>query len=123
MVLAGKLMFLLMSCFNKVARGGLQPFFQWLSDHCAYSSTTTNDRLDGQRSSSALSKGQASLTTPHSITASLAMVFEFFIKGIPLLKPRIYKLGELIKQPVLVYSDAEWVSTIKVPGIVLSTEL
>ena len=36
------------------------------------------------------------------------MGFEFFIKGIPLLKPRIYKLGELKKQPVLVYSDAEW---------------
>ena len=27
MVLAGKLIFLLMSCFNKMARGGLQPFF------------------------------------------------------------------------------------------------
>ena len=33
MVLAGKLIFLLMSCFNKMARGGLQPFFQWLANN------------------------------------------------------------------------------------------
>ena len=43
MVLTGKLIFLLMSCFNKMARGGLQPFFQWLSDHSAYSSTANSN--------------------------------------------------------------------------------
>ena len=117
MVLAGKLIFLLMSCFNKMARGGLQPFFQWLSDHCTYSSTTSSDRLDGKKGSSAPSAAQASLTKPHSITASLAMGFEFFIKGIPLLKPRIYKLGELKKQPVLVYSDAKWTVLEKPPWL------
>ena len=39
MTIAGKLIFLLMSCFNKMARGGLQPFFQWLALNAAY---TTN---------------------------------------------------------------------------------
>ena len=30
MTTAGKLIFILMSCLNKMAIGGLQPFFQWL---------------------------------------------------------------------------------------------
>ena len=36
------------------------------------------------------------------------MGMELFLKGIPLMKPRIYKLGELTRKPVIVYSDAEW---------------
>ena len=39
MTTAGKLIFLLMSSFNKMARGGFQPFFHWLPDNSAYSST------------------------------------------------------------------------------------
>ena len=63
---------------------GFNLFFQWLSDHCAYLGTTSSDRLDGQKGSSASSSAQAFLTKPHSITASPALGFEFFIKGIPL---------------------------------------
>ena len=33
---------------------------------------------------------------------------EVFIPGIPLLEPRIYRLGEIRLPPVLFYSDAEW---------------
>ena len=36
------------------------------------------------------------------------MGIEFFLKGIPFMKSRIYKFGELKRKPVMVYSDAEW---------------
>ena len=36
------------------------------------------------------------------------MGIEFFLKGIPLLKPRIYHLGAIRRPPVIIYSDAEW---------------
>ena len=36
------------------------------------------------------------------------MGIEFFLKRIPLLKPRIYQLGAIKKPPVVIYSDAEW---------------
>ena len=36
------------------------------------------------------------------------MGIEFFLKGIPLMKPRIYKHGELKRKPVIAYSHAEW---------------
>ena len=36
------------------------------------------------------------------------MGMEFFLKGIPLMKPRIYKLGEITRTTVIVHSDAEW---------------
>ena len=46
MTIAGKLIVLLMSCFNTMARGGLQPFYQWLAEHSAYSSLMTNSNTD-----------------------------------------------------------------------------
>ena len=64
MVVAGKVIFLLMRCFNKMARGGLQPLLQWLSDHCAYIVATINDRFDGRQGSLPSVKSQTSLTTP-----------------------------------------------------------
>ena len=75
-----------------MARGGLQPFFQWLADHSAYGS----------------SDSQVLLTYKHDITPGLAMGMEAFIKGIPLLKSRIYNLGAVRQLPVVIYSDAEW---------------
>ena len=93
MVLGGKPIFLLMSCFDKMARGGLQSFFHWLSEHSAYTPTQPasaaclfSNHFGGQ-------KQQQALTSKHRITASLAMGIEFFLKGIPLLTPRIYHLG------------------------------
>ena len=108
MALGGKLIFLLMSCFDKMARGGLQSFFQWLPEHSADTSTQApsasclfSNHLGGQSQ-------QKSLTSKHRITASLAKGIEFFLKGIPLLKPRIYHLGAIRRPPVVIYSDAEW---------------
>ena len=31
--LAGSLIFLLYSCFDKIARGGLRPFYDWVTEH------------------------------------------------------------------------------------------
>ena len=47
-------------------------------------------------------------TDKFPITASLAIGMEFFIKRIPLLSPKIYRLGEIRSQPLMFYSDAEW---------------
>ena len=57
------------------------------------------------------------LTDKFPITASLAIGMEFFIKGIPLLSPRIYKLGEIRSPPLLFYSDAEWTVLDKPPWL------
>ena len=109
MVLGGKLIFLLTSCFDKMARGGLQSFFHWLSENSAYTAPAQvsatclfNNHLGGQ-------KQQQALSSKHRITASLAMGIEFFLKGIPLLKPRIYQVGAIKKPLVVIYLDAEWI--------------
>ena len=101
MTLAGKLIFLRVSCFNNMARGGLQPFFQWLSDHSAYGTSDSH----------------VSWIYKHDITPGLAMGMEFFFKGIPLSKPRIYHLGAVRQPPVLIYSDAEWTVLDKPPWL------
>jgi hypothetical protein len=62
-------------------------------------------------------KHQQALTSKHKITASLAMGIEFFLKGIPLLKPRIYQLGAIRRPPVVIYSDAEWTVVEDPPSI------
>ena len=99
MTLAGKRSFLLMSCFNKMARGGLQPFSQWLSDHSAYGT----------------SDSQVSLIYKHGITPGLAMGMELFFKGIRIFEPRIYHLGAARQPPVVIDSDAEWTVLEKPP--------
>ena len=43
-VLGGKLIFLLMSCFDKMSRGGLQSFFHWLSELSALHFVKTSIR-------------------------------------------------------------------------------
>ena len=108
MVLGGKLIFLLMSCFDKMARGGLQSFFHWLSENSAYDTTAPAPATSTSYGLLGGSRGQQPLTSQHRITASLAMGIEFFLKGIPLLKPRVYQLGAIRKPPVIIYSDAEW---------------
>ena len=45
------------------------------------------------------------------------MGIELFLKGIPLMKPRIYRLGAIKKPPVIVYSDAEWTIVENPPSI------
>ena len=91
MTLAGKLIFLLMACFNKLARGGLQPFFEWLANNAAYD-CSTSIRLD----------------TTYRTTPSLLLATDFFIRGLQLLQPRIYTLGSVNLLPIIIYSDAEW---------------
>ena len=61
-VVAGKLIFLLMSSFNQMA--GTATLFQWLADHCAYTRAAINDRLDDRQAPFAATKGLTSLTTP-----------------------------------------------------------
>ena len=45
------------------------------------------------------------------------MGMEFFMKGIPLLKPRIYHLGAVRQPPVVTYSDAEWTVLEELPWL------
>ena len=80
---------------------------KWPKEDCnpfsiGYQTTgaTINDRFGDCQVSLASARGQTFLTTPHSITSSVAMGIELFLKGIPLTKPRIYKLGELRRTPV-----------------------
>ena len=42
---------------------------------------------------------------------------EFVIRGIPLLEPRVYRLGEIRLPPLLFYSDAEWTVLDKPPWL------
>ena len=102
-----------MSCFHIIARGGPQPFFQWLANNSAYGSPTCNS---WQTSTTAPSK-QCSLASRFKIDFSLAMGMGLFIRGIPLLKPRLYKLGEIQRPPVIIYSDAEWTVLDKPPWL------
>ena len=115
MTTAGKLICLLMSCFNKMARGGLQPFFQWLSDSSAYSSTTISDANVLNRTT--VRPRLYALTDKFKCSSSLAIGMELFIRGIPLLEPRIYRLGEIRLPPLLFYSDAEWTVLDKPPWL------
>ena len=72
MVLAGKLIFLLMSCLNQMARGGLQPFLQWLANNSAYGSPTCN----GWQTSTTVHSKQSSFASRFKIDSSLAMRME-----------------------------------------------
>ena len=45
------------------------------------------------------------------------MGMEFSLKGISFMKPRIYKLGEITRRPIVVYSDAEWTALDKHPWL------
>ena len=44
--LAGSLVFLLYSCFDKIAKGGLRPFYDWVTDNVDSATLwRTKDRL------------------------------------------------------------------------------
>ena len=45
------------------------------------------------------------------------MGIEFFLKGIPLLKPRVYHSGAIKKPPAIIYADAEWTVVDDPPSI------
>ena len=90
MHLSGSLIFLLMACFDKVGRGGLRPFFDWVAESCE---------------SSSLWKTQS---TQIGVTPNLLVGLEYFIQIIPLIEPKVYLLGAVHQKPILAYSDAEW---------------
>ena len=97
MKITGILIFLLMACFDKLARGGLRPFFDWIADN-SDSTSLWRTKLN-----------------PIKISASLMVGVEFFLFTIPLIKPRIYSLGIVQPLPVVAYSDAEW--TVREPPL------
>ena len=88
--LAGSLVFLLYSCFDKVARGGLRPFYDWVTEHVdrAFLWRTKDRHL--------------------ALTPSVMGGIEFFLGSLPLLEPRVYYLGRVERDPLVVCSDAEW---------------
>ena len=78
--------------------------FQWLSEHLAYSpQQVTPDITSAMRHLFKDHFGDPKLQQPliskHRITASLATCIEFFPKGIPLMKPRVYCLRAVTKPP------------------------
>ena len=72
--LAGKLMFLCMTCFDQSAPGGIQPMYAWLADNV---------------------DSDASLQARHTITAALARGLEFFRRGLPWIRSRVYHLSRV----------------------------
>ena len=89
MKITGVLIFFLMACFDKIGRGGLRPFFDWISEN-----------------SEACSIWRTKLSV--SITPGLLIGIDFFLYVIPLIKPKIYRLGIVHPPSVVAYSDAEW---------------
>ena len=87
---AASLIFLLYSCFDKIARGGLRPFYDLVTEHVDSATLwRTKDR--------------------HlALSPSLLGGLEFFLRALPLLEPPVYYLGRVERAPVVVYSDAEW---------------
>ena len=49
------------------------------------------------------------MTDNFPITSSLAIGMESFIKGVPLLLPKVYRLGKIRTPPPLFYADAKWI--------------
>jgi len=90
MKITGVLIFLLMACFDRVGRGGLRPFFGWISKHLESTSIWRTK----------LAKVE--------VSANLMLGIGFFIHVIPFLEPRIYMLGVVHPPPVVAYSDAAW---------------
>ena len=84
------LIFFLMVCFDKIGRGGLRPFFDWISQK-------------SEASSIRRTKLQSI-----SITPGLLVGVDFFLYVIPLIKPKVYRLGIVHPTSVVAYSDAEW---------------
>ena len=90
MKVTGLLIFLVMACFDKIARGGLRPFFDWISEH-SDPATLWRSKLN-----------------PVHLSSSLMVGIDFFMYVIPFLKPRVYQLGIIHQRPIVAYSDAEW---------------
>ena len=58
-----------------------------------------------------------SLDCNFPITSSLAIGMESFIKGVPLLSPKVYRLGKIRTPPPLFYADAKWIVLEKQPWL------
>ena len=87
---AGSLIFLPYSCFGKIARGGLRPFYDWVTEHVDGATLWRTKDIH------------------FSISPSLLGALEFFLRALPLLEPRVYYFGRVERAPVVVESDAEW---------------
>ena len=101
MHLAGTLVFLLMSCFDKLARGGLQLFYSWITDNADMSTLWKTKSIT------------------RIITPSLRVGLAFFLRAIPMIKPRVYGFGKVALTPIVAYSDAEWTPAVLplLPGL------
>ena len=88
--LAGSLMFLLLACFARVGRGGIQPLFVWISEHAA-------DDLFGLRNQQ-----------PQRLPQGVLMALGFFEFARQQFKPRGFILSRSPAPPLIAYSDAEW---------------
>ena len=88
--ITGTLIFLLLSCFDKIARGGLRSFFDWISENVEFTALWNNK------------------SSRKALTPSLLVRIEFFLRMIPRIQPKIYSIGILVPRPVIAYSDAEW---------------
>ena len=78
------------TCVLNFISCGLRPFYDWVTEHVDSATLwRTKDR--------------------HlPITAPLLGGLEFFLRALPLLEPRVYYLGRVERDPVVVCSDAEW---------------
>ena len=91
--LAGNIMFLLLACFDRIGRGGLQPLFHWAATHIG--STT----------------GGAGLRRPAALDGPALMGLDFFTMVLSSFKPCIYDLKIVRQAPIILYTDAEWTVT------------
>ena len=90
MNITGILIFFLLSCFDNIGRGDLTAFYEWIA---ASSDASTLWRTKHTKS---------------FLTNRIMIGIEFFIRVIPMIKPRIYSLGVVHIKPVIAYPDAEW---------------
>ncbi len=88
--LCGSLMFLILACFSRIGRGGLQPLFFWAAKHAAAGPDAS------------LSKRK------HTLDSQALTALEFFQFAIEHFSPRIFRLSRVRRPPLIAYSDAEW---------------
>lgn len=89
--------FLLMRCFDQIARGGLRSFFDWISENVEVTSLWQN------------------MNSRHFLTPSVLAGMEFFLRMIPKIKPALYSIGIIVPRRVVAYSHAEWTPAANLP--------
>ncbi len=88
--LAGSLMFLLLACFARVGRGGLQPLFFWISAHAA-------DDLFGLRN-------QQPQRLPQGVLMALEFLELALQQALQQFRPREFILTRSPAPPLIAYS-------------------